>query len=130
MSFSTWYHKDYLKEEGEVDSQFDPEVPQREMPADKVSPQQNVSGSFKQYMSTDNLTKGLVKLGQDVGTSIYNYAVKEFVNDDTFESEDDKIKYELAIRNKIAEDYNKKLIEVLKNAGIFIENTRRTIAKV
>lgn len=135
MSFKSWLHNDYLKEEakmGHVDQEgLDPEaqVPQQEMPADKVAPQGNGNGSFGRYFQNGNMKTGLQQLGKDIGDALYNFAIKTYVSNDMFDSEDTKLKYETEVRNKIAEDYNLKLIEVLRNAGIFLANAKEKYTK-
>lgn len=133
MSFKSWLHNDYLNEYAEmgyVDQEgLDPEaqVPQQEMPADKVDPQGN--GSFVRYFQNGNMKTSLQQLGKDIGDALYDFAIKTYVSDDLFDSEDTKLKYETEVRNKIAEDYNLKLIEVLRNAGIFLANAKEKYTK-
>lgn len=133
MSFKSWLHNDYLKEYAEmgyVDQEgLDPEaqVPQQEMPADKVAPQGN--GSFVRYFQDGNMKTSLQQLGKDIGDALYDFAIRTYVSNDLFDSEDTKLKYETEVRNKIAEDYNLKLIEVLRNAGIFLANAKEKYTK-
>ena len=135
MSFKSWLHNDYLKEEaemGHVDQVgLDPEaqVLQQEMPADKVAPQGNNVCSFGRYFQNSNMKTGLQQLGKDIGDALYNFAIKTYVSNDMFDSEDTRLKYESEVRNKIAEDYNLKLIEVLRNAGIFLANAKEKYTK-
>lgn len=131
MSFSNWYHNKLNEEQVDMTSSLDDEAPvqQQQMPADKAAAPA-AGGNFRQYLTADtNLKASLQKLGKDIGDAIYNFAVKEYVNDDMFDSEDEKIKYVNAIRNKVAETYNINLIELMKNIGIFIENTRVSVTK-
>lgn len=134
MSFKTWLHEDYLKESDEEfrdNSPLDPEAAemQREMPADSVKQDQPAKLSFNRYFQQGNMKTGLQQLGKDLGDALYDFAVKTYVNDDLFDSEDTKLKYETEVRNKIAEDYNLKLIEVLRNAGIFLANAKEKYTK-
>ena len=46
-----------------------------------------------------------------------------------FDGDDNRINYETAIRDTIAENYNLKIIEILRNAGIFISNTKEKYTK-
>lgn len=130
MSFSNWYHNKLNEEQVDMTSSLDDEAPvqQQQMPADKAAAPA-AGGNFRQYLTDTNLKASLQKLGKDIGDAIYNFAVKEYVNDDMFDSEDEKIKYVNAIRNKVAETYNINLIELMKNIGIFIENTRVSATK-
>lgn len=130
MSFSNWYHNKLNEENVDMTSSLDDEAPvqQQQMPADKAAAPA-AGGNFRQYLTDANLKASLQKLGKDVGDAIYNFAIKEYVNDDMFDSEDEKIKYINAIRNKVAETYNINLIELMKNIGIFIENTRVSVTK-
>lgn len=133
MSFKSWYHNDYLKEE--VQDQFDSidpdaQVPQQEMPAEKVTPENaDNTAAFERYFKQGNMKSSLQQLGKDIGDALYNFAIKTYVSDDMFDSEDAKLKYETDVRNKIAEDSNLKLIEVLRNAGIFLANTKEKYTK-
>lgn len=136
MSFKTWYHNEYKPlHENEIDGQpLDAEAPvsQTQMPADKVgqsAPQAGAGSSFKRYFTNGNMKSGLQSLGKEIGDALYNFAVKEYVSDDMFDSEDTKLKYETEVRNKIAEDYNLKLVEVLRNAGIFLANAKEKYTK-
>jgi hypothetical protein len=46
-----------------------------------------------------------------------------------FDGDDNKLKYETEVRNKIAEDYNLKLVEILRNAGIFLATAKDKYTK-
>lgn len=136
MSFKTWLHNDYLKESDErerydMDAELDPEAAelQREMPADVAEQPANNAAGFAKYFQQGNLKAGLQQLGKELGDALYDFAVKTYVNDEMFDSEDTKLKYETEVRNKIAEDYNLKLIEVLRNAGIFLANAKEKYTK-
>lgn len=133
MSFKSWYHNDYLKEDFQehLDG-LDPEaqVPQQEMPAEKATHEQTENNAtFDRYFKQGNMKSSLQQLGKDIGDALYNFAVNSYVSDNMFDSEDAKLKYETDVRNKIAEDYNLKLIEVLRNAGIFLANTKEKYTK-
>lgn len=134
MSFKSWYHNEYLAEDGQGHVQqdgLDPEaqVPQQEMPADKAPAPAGNGGAFNRYFQQGNMKSGLQQLGKELGDALYNFAIKTYVSDDMFDSEDTKLKYETEVRNKIAEDYNLKLIEVLRNAGIFLANCKEKYTK-
>lgn len=135
MSFKTWYHNDYLRENELDNSPLDVEapVPQQQMPADKV-PAAPVAPAaagvnFKRYFTDSNLKASLSGLGKELGDAIVNFALKEYVTDDMFDGDDNKLKYETEVRNKIAEDYNLKLIEILRNAGIFLSTAKDKYTK-
>jgi hypothetical protein len=75
------------------------------------------------------LKASLSGLGKELGDALVNFALKEYVTDDMFDGDDNKLKYETEVRNKIAEDYNLKLIEVLRNAGIFLATAKDKYTK-
>lgn len=135
MSFKTWYHNDYLRENELDNSPLDVEapVPQQQMPADKVpaAPVAPVAAgvNFKRYFTGSNLKASLSGLGKELGDALVNFALKEYVTDDMFDGDDNKLKYETEVRNKIAEDYNLKLIEILRNAGIFLSTAKDKYTK-
>ena len=135
MSFKTWYHNDCLRENELDNSPLDVEapVPQQQMPADKV-PAAPVAPAaagvnFKRYFTGSNLKASLSGLGKELGDALVNFALKEYVTDDMFDGDDNKLKYETEVRNKIAEDYNLKLIEILRNAGIFLSTAKDKYTK-
>lgn len=135
MSFKTWYHNDYLRENELDNSPLDVEaaVPQQQMPADKV-PAAPVAPAaagvnFRRYFTGSNLKASLSGLGKELGDALVNFALKEYVTDDMFDGDDNKLKYETEVRNKIAEDYNLKLIEILRNAGIFLSTAKDKYTK-
>lgn len=135
MSFKTWYHNDYLRENELDNSPLDVEapVPQQQMPADKV-PAAPVAPAaagvnFKRYFTGSNLKASLSGLGKELGDALVNFALNEYVTDDMFDGDDNKLKYETEVRNKIAEDYNLKLIEILRNAGIFLSTAKDKYTK-
>ena len=135
MSFKTWYHNDYLRENELDNSPLDvvAPVPQQQMPADKV-PAAPVAPAaagvnFKRYFTGSNLKASLSGLGKELGDALVNFALKEYVTDDMFDGDDNKLKYETEVRNKIAEDYNLKLIEILRNAGIFLSTAKDKYTK-
>ena len=135
MSFKTWYHNDYLRENELDNSPLDVEapVPQQQMPADKV-PTAPVAPAaagvnFKRYFTGSNLKASLSGLGKELGDALVDFALKEYVTDDMFDGDDNKLKYETEVRNKIAEDYNLKLIEILRNAGIFLSTAKDKYTK-
>ena len=135
MSFKTWYHNDYLHESDLDNSPLDVEapVPQQQMPADKVSAAPVAPASagvnFKRYFTGSNLKASLSGLGKELGDALVDFALKEYVTDDMFDGDDNKLKYETEVRNKIAEDYNLKLIEILRNAGIFLSTVKDKYTK-
>jgi hypothetical protein len=133
MSFKTWYHNDYLRESDLDNSPLDAEapIPQQEMPAIKVpAPTAPAAGAnFQRYFTDGNLKASLSSLGKELGDALVNFALKEYVTDDMFDGVDNKLKYETEVRNKIAEDYNLKLIEVLRNAGIFLATAKDKYTK-
>lgn len=135
MSFKTWYHNDYLRENELDNSPLDVEapVPQQQMPADKVPAAPVASAAagvnFKRYFTGSNLKASLSGLGKELGDALVNFALKEYVTDDMFDGDDNKLKYETEVRNKIAEDYNLKLIEILRNAGIFLSTAKDKYTK-
>ena len=135
MSFKTWYHNDYLRENELDNSPLDVEapVPQQQMPAGKV-PAAPVAPAaagvnFKRYFTGSNLKASLSGLGKELGDALVDFALKEYVTDDMFDGDDNKLKYETEVRNKIAEDYNLKLIEILRNAGIFLSTAKDKYTK-
>jgi hypothetical protein len=120
MSFKTWYHDDYLRESDLNNSPLD---------AAPAAPAQTAGGNFKRYFTGGNLKASLSGLGKELGDALVNFALKEYVTDDMFDGDDNKLKYETEVRNKIAEDYNLKLIEVLRNAGIFLATAKDKYTK-
>lgn len=136
MSFKTWYHNDYLRESDLDNSPLDAEapVPQQQMPAETAPaapavPAQTAGGKFKRYFTGGNLKASLSGLGKELGDELVNFALKEYVTDVMFDGDDNKLKYETEVRNKIAEDYNLKLIEILRNAGIFLATAKDKYTK-
>lgn len=136
MSFKTWYHDDYLRESDLDNSPLDAEapVPQQQMPAETApaapaAPAQTAGGNFKRYFTGGNLKASLSGLGKELGDALVNFALKEYVTDDMFDGVDNKLKYETEVRNKIAEDYNLKLIEVLRNTCIFLATAKDKYTK-
>lgn len=136
MSFKTWYHNDYLRESDLDNSPLDAEapVPQQQMPAETAPaapavPAQTAGGNFKRYFTGGNLKASLSGLGKELGDALVNFALKEYVTDVMFDGDDNKLKYETEVRNKIAEDYNLKLIEILRNAGIFLATAKDKYTK-
>ena len=71
----------------------------------------------------------LASLGKELGDALVAFALKEYVSPDMFDGDDNRINYETAIRDTIAENYNLKIIEILRNAGIFISNTKEKYTK-
>lgn len=137
--FSNWYHNQYLKEDGYVDEPLDPEgVAVQQANAQQQAAQANTqatapqqSGScFKKYFSGNGTMKAnLASLGKELGDALVAFALKEYVSPDMFDGDDNRINYETAIRDTIAENYNLKIIEILRNAGIFISNTKEKYTK-
>lgn len=134
MSFKSWYHKSRLNEDEFTGQPLDDEapIPQQEMPADKAPiPAQKASsntGAFRSFFGED-MKASLQNLGKSLGDAIYAFAMKEFVTPDDFVSEDAKEKYEVEVRDKIAEDTNLKLTEILRQVGIFLNNAKGKYTK-
>lgn len=134
MSFKKWYHEQYLNEDLERDSvvnDLDPEVEemQQETPSDKLKDEEASSINFNLYFKDGQMKSSLQKLGKDLGDALYDFAINKYVNADMFDSEDNKLKYETDVRDKLAEDYNEKLVEILRNAGIFLANAKEKYTK-
>ena len=133
MSFKSWYHKSRLNEDEYTGQPLDDEapIPQQEMPADKVpvaAPKSSNAGAFRSFFGED-MKASLQNLGKALGDSIYEFAMKEYVTPDDFVSEDAKEKYEVEVRDKIAEDTNLKLTEILRQVGIFLNNAKGKYTK-
>ena len=132
MSFKSWYHKNRLNEDGYMDDMpLDDEaaVDQQEMPAEKnTAPTNGNSSAFKSFFGED-MKASLQNLAKALGDSIYDYAIKDFVSEDSYINEDAKEKYEVEVRNKIAEDANLKVAEILRNVGIFLNNVKGKYTK-
>ena len=133
MSFKSWYHKSRLNEDEYTGQPLDDEapIPQQEMPADKVqvaAPKSSNTSAFASFFG-DDMKASLQNLGKALGDSIYEFAMKEFVSPDDFVSEDAKEKYEVEVRDKIAEDTNLKLTEILRQVGIFLNNAKGKYTK-
>jgi hypothetical protein len=133
MSFKSWYHKSRLNEDEFTGQPLDDEapIPQQEMPADKATvaaPKSSNTGAFRNFFG-DDMKASLQNLGKALGDSIYEFAMKEFVTPDDFVSEDAKEKYEVEVRDKIAEDTNLKLTEILRQVGIFLNNAKGKYTK-
>lgn len=135
MSFKTWLHNDYKPINEELDEPLDAEaaVDQQKTAAEtnqQAAATTNNGSQFRSYITADNLTDHLAKLGADIGDAVLSFAIKEFVKPEMFDSKDKYDKYVNAMNQKIGLDYKKKMIEVLSNAGVFIENTKRSLGKV
>lgn len=132
MSFKSWYHKSRLNEDEFTGQPLDDEapIPQQEMPAETApapKPAANTN-AFRSFFG-DDMKASLQNLGKALGDSIYEFAMKEFVTPDDFVSEDAKEKYEVEVRDKIAEDTNLKLTEILRQVGIFLNNAKGKYTK-
>lgn len=134
MSFKTWLHNDFkpLYEDATLEEPLDKEgaLDQQKTAAEVNANTSNTPNAFRQYITSDGLTEHLAKLGGDIGEAVLNFAIKEFVNPEMFDSKDNYDKYVNAMNQKIGLDYKKRLIEVLSNAGVFIENTKRSLSKI
>lgn len=135
MSFKSWYHKSRLNEDEYTGQPLDDEAPvqQQQMPADKApapaqKPASSNTGAFRSFFGED-MKASLQNLGKSLGDAIYAFAMKEFVSADDFVSEDAKEKYEVEVRDKIAEDTNLKLTEILRQVGIFLNNAKGKYTK-
>lgn len=132
MSFKSWYHKSRLNEDEFTGQPLDDEapIPQQEMPAEQApaAPKTSNTGAFRSFFG-DDMKASLQNLGKALGDSIYEFAMKEFVTPDDFVSEDAKEKYEVEVRDKIAEDTNLKLTEILRQVGIFLNNAKGKYTK-
>ena len=133
MSFKSWYHKSRLNEDEFTGQPLDDEapIPQQEMPADKApapAAKPAESNAFRSFFGED-MKASLQNLGKSLGDAIYDFAMKEFVSPDDFVSEDAKEKYEVEVRDKIAEDTNLKLTEILRQVGIFLNNAKGKYTK-
>lgn len=131
MSFKSWYHKSRLNEDEFTGQPLDDEapIPQQEMPAEApAAPKTSNTGAFRSFFG-DDMKASLQNLGKALGDSIYEFAMKEFVTPDDFVSEDAKEKYEVEVRDKIAEDTNLKLTEILRQVGIFLNNAKGKYTK-
>lgn len=116
--------KKYLKEREEMfngiplDLEKDGEIDVEEKP----------SNPFGDYLN-EELKTSLGTLGKDLIEAIYKYATEEYVSEDNFVSEDEQIKYNNTIRNKVSESYGDSLTELLRNIAIFIMNTKSSMTK-
>ena len=86
------------------------------------------SNPFGNYLN-EELKSSLGALGKDLIEAIYKYATEEYVSEDDFTSEDEQIKYNNTIRNKVSESYGDSLTELLRNIAIFIMNTKSSMTK-
>ncbi len=131
MSFKTWLHNDYRAMNEEADQgPLDVEAAvDQQATAAEANKQGAAPSKFGEYLVAQDLTEHLAKLGSDVGDAVLNFATKTFVKPEMFDSKDAYDKYINAMNQKIGLDYKKKMIEVLSNAGVFIENTKRSLGK-
>lgn len=135
--FSNWYHNEYLKEDGYVDEPLDPEGvavqqanAQQQAAQQQAAAPQQAGSCFKKYFSGNGTMKAnLASLGKELGDALVNFALKEYVTPEMFDGVDNRNNYETAIRDTIAENYNLKIIEILRNAGIFMSNTKEKYTK-
>lgn len=87
-----------------------------------------LKGIVSKYVRNGDLKDGMRKLAQDLGTAIYEYAINEYVNDDMFNSVDDKAKYVNVITQKIQQTSCSTLVDLLRHCAVDITNAKTTIA--
>lgn len=123
MDFKNYYHNK-LNEEGVTMDGLDADAPR---PQPVPAPAQTGSaGMFMSYVAGKSMKEGLSNLGADIGKSIVEYATKQLVQPTDFKSEDDYLKYCKDIRDGVEEKYNKTLVDLLTQVGIFIDNKVHT----
>lgn len=130
------YYRNKMNEEGFGGGPLDPDAPaqpqaQRQpMGVAQQAPKSNGGVCISSYLSKDkNLKSSLSEFGKAVGDAIVDFAVSQLVAEDDFENEKEKNDYMNSIRDKVTEGYNKTLIELMRNIGIYIDNTKNSITK-
>ena len=127
MDFKHYYHNK-LNEEGiaikNPDGTYD-----LDQDAPKPQPPQQPAangGLIFTYVSGKSMKEGLSKLAEEIGKNIFEYSTKQLVQQTDFKSEDDYLKYCKDIRDGVEEKYNKTLVELMTQIGIFIDNKVHT----
>lgn len=118
--------KTYLAKRKQLQEEIDTQnvntrEPATELSADK--PEGSIQSIVTSYIK-DDPKEGLKKLGDDIGKAIVYFAMKEYVTYDMFDSDAEQQAYEKIIRDKIEESYNKTLIELFRNIGVTLVNTK------
>lgn len=124
--------KEYLENKRKMDEELQLQQQQQQKSEAEQSLQtQAMNGSaeslINRYVGRGDLKAGLAQLGQDLGNAIVNYALKTFVTDDMFDSQDAKAKYQNIINQKIQLQAVGSLVDILKHMGIDIQNTKTAL---
>lgn len=125
MDFHQYYKNKMSEAEGDfMKEPLDVDAPVVERPQVAQPVQATNTNILASYVATEKSMKtALSKLGTDLSTAIVNYAKEQAVNVSNFESEQAYDDYKKKIRSTVEEKYNVTLIELLKQIGIFIDNT-------
>jgi len=122
--------KEYLENKRKMDEELQMQQ-QQKSEAEQSLQTQAMNGSaeslINRYVGRGDLKAGLAQLGQDLGNAIVNYALKTFVTDDMFDSQDAKAKYQNIINQKIQLQAVGSLVDILKHMGIDIQNTKTAL---
>ena len=123
MDFKEYYHN-RLNEDGTIMNEpLDADAPVQEAPQAPKAQPTGSAGIVASYVGNTTMKLGLMKLGEDIGLAIVEYATKQLVQPTDFKSEDDYIKYTQDIRKAIAEKSNIAMRDLLANIGLYIDNS-------
>ena len=123
MDFKEYYHN-RLNEDGTIMNEpLDADAPVQEAPQATKAQPTGSAGIVASYVGNTTMKLGLMKLGEDIGLAIVEYATKQLVQPTDFKSEDDYIKYTQDIRKAIAEKSNIAMRDLLANIGLYIDNS-------
>ena len=121
MDFKEYYHK-----------KLDEEIELGQKSAAEASYQTQAMNSsaeslVNKYIGSSDIKEGMKQLAVDLGNAIYNYAVNTYVTDEMFDSADAKNKYINIITQKIQQQANSTLVDLLRHAAIDIQNTKNSL---
>lgn len=121
MDFKEYYHK-----------KLDEEIELGQKSAAEASYQTQAMNSsaeslVNKYIGSSDIKEGMKQLAVDLGNAIYNYAINTYVNDEMFDSADAKNKYINIITQKIQQQANSTLVDLLRHAAIDIQNTKNSL---
>jgi hypothetical protein len=121
MDFKEYYHK-----------KLDEEIELGQKSAAEASYQTQAMNSsaeslVNKYIGSSDIKEGMKQLAVDLGNAIYNYAINTYVTDEMFDSADAKNKYINIITQKIQQQANSTLVDLLRHAAIDIQNTKNSL---
>lgn len=121
MDFKEYYHK-----------KLDEEIELGQKSAAEASYQTQAMNSsaeslVNKYIGSSDIKEGMKQLAVDLGNAIYSYAINTYVTDEMFDSADAKNKYINIITQKIQQQANSTLVDLLRHAAIDIQNTKNSL---